>query len=171
MRLNVGCGDFYAPGWFNIDTTRNDIIRPDLVVESLLDMPEEIKDVTHVYMGHVLEHMPFEEIPNLLGAIWERCLPGSVFAAVGPDVQRGQVMYDRGEIPKWLLEAMHKTPGDSPWNGHHHLWDCTEDLMVQAVRKSGVLSCDAVSIESHALDSFPVVARSTWQCASSGVIK
>jgi hypothetical protein len=171
MRLNVGCGHFYAPGWFNIDAVETEEIRPDLVVVPGQGLPEEIQGVESVYLGHVLEHMPYEEIPAMLGAIWERCIPGDTFAAVGPDCNKGEKMHARGELDAELLSRLYETPGEGPWVGHHHLWDCTEERMVAAIRESGVLSCEPVAPSSDKLNRFPLVSNVAWQCAAVGVVK
>jgi hypothetical protein len=171
MKLNVGCGHFYVPGWFNTDTVRNDEIRPDLVVTPGSDLPEQIQGVESVYMGHVLEHMPYDKIPAILGAIWERCVPGATFAAVGPDCKRGEEMHARGQLDAEFLSHLYTTPGEALWEGHPHLWDCTESLMVDAIRASGVLSCEPVPVQAKALDPFPLVSTVTWQCAVVGVVK
>lgn len=161
MRLNVGCGNHYATGWTNLDPNPGETVQPD-VVGSLTDLPASIHDVTAVYLGHVLEHLPFYAIAPALRALWRRCAPGATVALVGPDVDRARLLHDRGEITDETLHgAIH---GAGRWHGDEHLWGCTEQLLLDVTRTSGI-DAHPVPIDSRELDAFPIVSRAPWQCA------
>lgn len=166
MKLNIGCGNHYADGWTNLDPNPGDTVRPD-VVSSLTDLPPQINGVTAVYLGHVLEHLPFDSLAPALRGLWARCVPGATVALVGPDVDRASLLHEREEITAETLHgAIH---GAGRWHGDEHLWGCTEQLLLDVARDSG-LDARPVPIGSVELDAFPVVSRALWQCAILGTV-
>jgi len=83
MKLNLGAGDRYVPGWHNVD--RADCPhRKDEAFD--LRMPPPWKEVQYAYAGHVLEHLrvgePRPDLPVL------RAYPEALGALVRPDVER-----------------------------------------------------------------------------------
>jgi hypothetical protein len=166
MRLNVGCGDHYAEGWTNLDPQPSETVRPD-IVGSLTELTPWIDGVTAAYCGHVLEHLPHVDVTPALRALWERCVPGARVALVGPDVDRARRLHERGEITTETLDgAVH---GAGRWHGDEHLWECTEQRLLDVARLSG-LDAQPVPIDSPDLDDFPVVSRALWQCAIVGTV-
>lgn len=166
MKLNVGCGEFYARGWTNMDAVRNQQVRPD-IVGSLTRLPDEVAAVEQVYLGHVLEHLPYIEVPAALRGLWARCAPGARVGVVGPDCQRAQALHARGAIDSATLEGARS--GDRRWPGDAHLWECNEADLVGLLCASG-LEARPVPVSSGELDGFPVVSRAPWQCAAVGVV-
>lgn len=166
MKLNVGCGDHYAPGWTNLDPQPGETVRPD-IVGSLTGLPASVDGVTAVYLGHVLEHLRYEAVVPALRGLWARCEPGARVAIVGPDVDRARRLHERGEITTETLDgAIH---GAGRWHGDEHLWACTESLLLNVARVSG-LDAHPVPIDSPDLDAFPIVSRAPWQCAIHGTV-
>lgn len=166
MKLNVGCGEFYAEGWTNLDMVRTDTVRPD-IVGSLLYLPDQVQDVTMVYLGHVLEHVGLIAARDALEELWARCVPGARVAMVGPDVDRAYVLCREGKIDALTLHgALH---GANRWAGDAHLWECTEDRLLTLAQSSG-LDASAVPIDDAELDPFPVASRALWQCAVVGKV-
>lgn len=168
MKLNVGCGEFYADGWTNVDAVSNGSVKPDIIA-SITDLPLEITDVEQVYLGHVLEHITHTNIVAALSRLWLRCRSGCAVAAVGPDVLRAW----NGVIDGWMTvdDAIGATLGARRWPGDEHMWACT-DLGLEAVlRESGLSNVQRVAIRSGMLNSFPVVSRAGWQCAAVGWVR
>jgi len=167
MRLNVGCGDHYADGWTNLDVVSTDTVCPDLV-GSLEDLPPAVQDVTAVYLGHVLEHLPYRTAARALTALWARCRPGAAVAMVGPDCDRARALYDNGRLSAAELEgAVH---GAGRWPGDAHEWECTEHHLLALAQWSGLTAARAVLLDDPRLDDFPVVSRAPWQCAVVGLV-
>lgn len=169
MKLNVGCGEFYADGWTNMDVTSNEKVRPD-ILGSLTTLPgyDELANAEMVYLGHVLEHVAYKEVAPALKLLWQRCVTGARVAAVGPDVERAMALHAAGQLD-WdtVVGAL---CGDSRWSGDDHLWGCNEERLLRAVRASGLRRAHSIAIDSPLLNDFPVTSRARWQCAIVGVV-
>lgn len=158
-RLNLGCGEFYAEGWCNVDTFPGN--RVDLVAD-ITDLPVQDGTTEKVYAGHVLEHLsaPY----GVLAAVREvhRVLePGGLFLAVGPDVKRARALLKNGVITEETEDgALH---GAYRWGTDVHLWPCHEDRMLELIQ---VVFPDAHALPIQVLPPFwPITSRAGWQCA------
>lgn len=167
MRLNVGCGEFRAEYWINLDMVETDNIKPDLVVD-LYALPEDITGLTAVYCGHVMEHVPTDRIVAVLSDLRSRMIPGAGIACVGPDIDRATDMYNAGQLDKETFDMCHANVGDKQWFGDYHYWACRESELASYMIEAGFSEVHAVSMASHELDLYPVVSRVTWQCAVIG---
>jgi hypothetical protein len=169
MKLNIGCGEFYADGWTNMDVASNEQVRPD-IIGSLTDLPgpSELANVEMVYLGHVLEHLPYATISSALRSLWPRCVLHARVAIVGPDVDRAAALHASGQLD-WTTVVRALT-GEERWLGDQHLWACNEDRLLRIVKSSGLKRVHPVPISSSLLDDFPVTSRAAWQCAIIGVV-
>lgn len=59
VRLHLGCGEIYKPGWVNIDVYHIPPCTPDLLLDLRRPLPFPDKSCTEVYSEHVFEHLPF----------------------------------------------------------------------------------------------------------------
>ena len=162
MKLNVGCGNHRADGWTNMDIERNDEVKPDIQGD-LMDLPDEIQGVTHVYLGHVLEHLALGTIAPALSKLWERCVPGVEIAVVGPDCDRARALDRAGRL--YGIKLQDVVHGAGRWANDVHLWECTPGGLERVLRRSGVQDVRHVSITSAELSAWPVTSRVDWQCA------
>lgn len=169
MKLNVGCGEFYADGWTNMDVAANELVRPD-ILGSLLELPPPavLANIEMVYLGHVLEHLPYRQISHALNTLWKRCVAGARVAIVGPDVDRAGALHAAGQLDWETLAGA--LCGEGRWPGDQHAWMCTEDRLIRTVKASGLKHTHAIPVDSHLLDDFPVTSRALWQCAIVGQV-
>lgn len=163
MKLNVGCGNHYVQGWTNMDVDQNDQVKPDIQASLLDPLPAEIQGVTHVYLGHVLEHLPFFQIAAALTKLWERCVPSAQIAIVGPDCDKAREMDRRAQL--WGIALNDILHGAGRWKNDVHLWESTPSRLTKLLERSGVHSARVVDINDIALNPFPVTSRVAWQCA------
>lgn len=163
MRLNVGCGEFKAPGWTNMDTQQ--IVYPDLI-GSLTSLPPEVQNVEAVYLGHVLEHIPYWNLEGSLRKLWTRCVQGARVAVVGPDVLIAWALAIHGRMTE--EEAVGATMGGRRWPGDEHRWPCEPRRLRRLLVTSGLDDVQRCDIKSTALNEFPVTSRAPWQCAFIG---
>lgn len=157
MKLNVGSGRYPAAGWLNIDAD------PTVIAERVIDitqpLPDELKGITAVYLGHVLHYLHPADVPVALHALWERCIPGAQVAAVGPDALR---LLDK-RVP--IDRALEHLGGD------RRAWACEHFRLTMIMRISGLQRVRPVDISSAELQGFPVTSRVDWQCAVRGQVR
>lgn len=163
MKVNLGCGDRYAPGWVNID--RADTPHPKDVSLDIRNPLPWSKELTHVYAGHVLEHLFVDEAIVLLQRLRAAMLPDGELMVVGPDVEIALGMLAVGaelEVP--FHEIRH---GGDRWPGDTHRWDCTARAVQRLLLITGWVDVTDVGI-TDVPDFWPVAVRGPrWQCAIS----
>lgn len=175
MWLNVGCGTHRAPApWHNIDTVRHvgagipalDVVNPDQIVDPDLPLPFPDASCDRIMCSHVLEHVPWEHLPDFLLDV-RRVSDGEVLF-LGPDIYRAINAYKQGTEP-WSIVATvleHKDwPDDmAAWPGAPHHWNCHEARVMAALARTG---WNAQPILDDAdLADWPVVAwNPRWQFA------
>jgi len=154
VKLNIGCGDHYAEGWINLDL-HDSGPRPD-VVGSILELPFPDGSVDRVYCGHVLEHVPLEQMAAALAEVRRVLSDDGVLAVVGPDIN-----LTRRHEPT-LIDGV--THGGCRWPGDEHRWIASGGITLAYVTAAG--------FEAHLLpitdmpDEWPVVGRvELWQFA------
>ncbi len=93
LMLHIGCGPIDAPGFVNIDARR--LPHVHFRVTDLRDLrwvPEA--SVNLIYMCHVLEHVPKDEVATVLRGL-VRCLkPGGVLRLAVPDFDLLLAIYE-----------------------------------------------------------------------------
>lgn len=174
MWLNVGCGTHLAPKpWHNIDTVRImgpdvlplDAINPDEIVDPDKPLPYDDSSCDRVLLSHVLEHVPWEAVPDFLRDV-RRVASGEVLI-VGPDAYRTIEAYKAGKEPWTIVKSVleHKNYPDDmkDWPGAPHHWNCHEDRVLEALRRTG---WSAEPADQSILGDWPVVAwNARWQFA------
>ena len=156
MRLNIGCGEFYAPGWTNTDLHDDEPggPRPD-VTGSILSLPFADGVAERVYCGHVLEHVALEHLPRALGEVRRVLAPDGQLMVVGPDVTR-TALYE----PALMDGVVH---GGRRWPGDEHKYPATGEMTLAFVRAAG-FAARLIPVETVP-DEWPIVARVLWQFA------
>lgn len=154
MKLHMGSGTHYAPGWVNVDTD------PTLQVYVLADifaLPFKDGIATHVYLGHVLEHLPYERVPEAIAEILRVSTADVRLAVVGPCMDLALAT----QQPQWLLDQIveHGTPPGG------HAWTPTAELTRAVLEASGLVA-EQVHITQVAKPEWPNAnSWDDWQCA------
>lgn len=151
---NVGCGEFYAEGWVNVDTWAGHRID---VQGSILALPIETASCVRVYAGHVLEHIEEEDVPAALAEIRRVLMPGGEAMLVGPDMARMRA----GSV-EW--EQNHA--GGRRWPGDEHRWH-SSGARVRELAAGIFAEVLVLPIGDVATDRWPLVSRVWWQYAVS----
>lgn len=155
MKVNLGCGEFYAEGWTNVDRTEEeDGPQPD-VIASATDLPFPDGSVSQLYAGHVLEHVALETVPDILAEIKRVLSPEGMLMIVGPDIDRARESY-----PEAVEGILH---GDCRWEGDEHLWESRESTVVDLLNEGGwfALPIPITDVKPE----WPVTSRIGWQFA------
>jgi len=161
LRLNLGAGDRYAAGWWNVD--RADCPHPkDAAVDLTGELPWRPRSVSHVYAGHVLEHLPVDVCVQLLGRLLPLMARGGQIMVVGPDLGRAQTMADVGTLDV-TMESLRC--GAHRWPGDEHQWECTPTILVAMLEEAGWHDIVEMGI-GQVPAWWPVADRGPqWQCA------
>lgn len=162
MKLNVGSGPHYAEGWYNVDLYAEDA---DLQA-SVYHLTDHLKpeSCTHVYVGHVLEHLVWNRIPSALREIREVMAPGGTLMVVGPCILRAVATRQ----PTHILEAILSDPRES-FDGHGHAWTPTEALTLEAVQ-TVFPDASLTSVSNVRKPEWPNPDTALWQCAVMATI-
>lgn len=164
MKLNLGCGDRYAPGWHNVDRADMPHRKDEAVDLRTADLPW--RNVTHAYAGHVLEHLFVDHVIVMLEALRGCMIDGGQLMVVGPDVVIAQGMAVSGTLDVTMDSLRY---GASRWPGDEHRWECTGWVIERLLLVTGWKQVTRMGI--NAVPEFWPVAdrRPQWQCAVSAV--
>jgi len=130
--LNAGCGTHYATGWVNCDVWSSDTTKPDVVVEAGQPYPFADGHFDAIYLGHVIEHIDWRDVPRFLSDMRRIAKPGAPILVVGPDVLKTIQRWSEGKEPwEMVLSTMeHQEHNYQPeresefWDGATHHWNC-----------------------------------------------
>lgn len=151
--LNAGCGTHYANGWVNTDVWDDGkTTRPDVLVKQGEPYPFDDSEFDAVFLGHVLEHMPWPSVPKFLTEMKRVAKPNAKFLVCGPDVLKTIKRWASGEEP-WhmVLSTMeHQDINTQPgrehlwWDGAHHHWNCHNQRVWTLLEMSGFYEIEDV---------------------------
>jgi len=89
MKLHLGCGARYFPGWKHFDASDH----PHLTGHSIINIPYADNSADIVYASHVIEYFDREEVKNLL-LEWKRVLkPYGILRLAVPDFEKISMLY------------------------------------------------------------------------------
>lgn len=180
--LNVGSGTHYAKGWLNIDVWEDETTRPDIVVTPGEPYPFDDNSIDAIYLGHVLEHIPWPDVQAFLYDMRRIAKPGAPILIVGPDVYRTLERWANGQEPWYMVESvlehqeLHPGDGVEWWDGATHHWNCHLQRVMNAVHNVGFANIEDYTDvipndvgakwwqEPHG-QKWPVVGKWHWQFA------
>lgn len=153
--LNVASGTHPSAGWLNFDYLPQDglQLRADV---SRLPFPDAT--FGKVYVGHTLEHIPWEAVPEVLGEIRRVMTVGGRLAVVGPDIERALQL----DVPRWLLDAILVDGPESGPGGHK--WTAT-GLMTKVAVQTVFPGAAEVPVTAVDKPEWPNPTTAEWQCA------
>jgi predicted SAM-dependent methyltransferase len=166
-RLNVGCGPFYAEGWWNTDFVSDDKCRPDEVVSASRPLPFDPETFRHVYMGHVLEHIEWDRVIPFLVNVRGMVKSGGSICVLGPDLKKALSRLAREKNKQALHSHVWEIAEDWIHRQHHahgqdrvglrHIWNCYAERMMYAVQEAGFQNVRIVRFCTEDLAGWPVV--------------
>lgn len=167
LRLNLGCGERYADGWTNVDHAGSPH-RVDETVDLAGPLPWPDGSISHIYAGHVLEHLPIQSALDLLARLLPATASGGQIMVVGPDVVRGAELAAAGRLEDWMsLDLL--IHGARRWHGDEHHWACEAAVLLDMLKETGWVDVTEIPI-ADVPPLWPVVDRGpAWQCAVGAV--
>jgi SAM-dependent methyltransferase len=93
--LNLGCGDYSAPGWLNLDVRQVEGV--DLRCDVRKGIPLCDGCIDYTVGMHVLQDVPWKQIPAVLSELRRVLKRGGVLRLGLPDLDRAIDAYLRGD--------------------------------------------------------------------------
>lgn len=145
MRLNLGGGDKYYPGWINCDLHGE----VDLQIDCTKKLPFESSSVDHIESIHFVEHVNRMTVDNMI-LEWHRVLkPGGTLTIEVPCLDKIVQMIIDGE--KNLRMTMFGIFGDprDPRPGMMHAWSYTKEELSEILRQCGFYKVEVKDPKFH----------------------
>lgn len=133
MHLNLGCGDWYADGWHNVDHAGSPH-RKDETVDLTGPLPWLPGTVQLAYAGHLLEHLTLDGCHLLLTNLRPCMAPDGELMVVGPDATIARALAAAGTLDITLDSLLY---GAQRWPGDQHLWESTAAITVDLLTDAG----------------------------------
>ena len=95
MKLHIGCGKKYLPGYVHVDITPHKHVD---IVCNLLDIDKHVppSSVDEIYACHCAEHVSRHEITKLFKVFYKVLKPNGVLRLSVPDIEQSIKMYMNG---------------------------------------------------------------------------
>ena len=151
--LNAGCGTHYAKGWLNTDVWDDGLTtKPDVKVGPNEPYPFGDNYFEAVFLGHVLEHIPWPQVPSFLSEMKRISKPNAPFLVCGPDVLRTIKRWSQGQEPWHMVlstmehQHINTQPGREHlwWDGAHHHWNCHHERVWELLSECGFIEMQDV---------------------------
>jgi len=92
MKLHLGCGTRYIPGWVHVDQVKHEHIDYVCSVDKL---PFKDNSADIIYSSHVLEYFDYQEAEGIVLPEWKRVLkPGGILRLAVPDFEKIAGLYN-----------------------------------------------------------------------------
>lgn len=156
--INMGCGDRPAPApWVNADSWRP--LEPDVVMDACRRWPWPDAAATRVFMGQVVEHLPFPHGVRHAFKEAKRVLqPGGELLVICPDFLA--LKEKRAPADAWRETAK----GMCRWPGDQHLWMPNRHVIAAELERrfGNVTFLNHLNLD----DSWPAGGREPWDCTA-----
>jgi hypothetical protein len=165
MKVNLGCGDRYAPGWVNVDWSGSPH-RKDQEVDLTGELPWPPGSLYTIYAGHVLEHLSLVQCQELLGRLFVCGADTCTIMVVGPDLPTAYRMQEQGTLDVTIDSLLY---GAERWPGDKHLWESSAATTNALLTQAGWSDIHDVALNEVAA-YWPIAdARPQWQFALWGI--
>lgn len=159
MLLNLGSGPhaWREPDVVNLDLYPDD--KPD-ICGTIYALPFKSRSFDCAYLGHVLEHLVWEDIPKALLELRRVLRKNAEICIVGPCMERAVKLAQ----PDWLLEQISARPHpEEP--GIYHEWTPTTLLTKIAMQRGGLLDIKEIPMGETMRPLRANTVSAAWQCA------
>lgn len=163
VRLNLGCGDRYVPGWWNVDVATMPH-RVDQHVDLREELPWEDWSIARAYAGHVLEHLYPSEAQALCYRLHQKMMHGGVLVVVGPDCDVAENLIPPGANDEFGATIESLVHGGRRWPGDEHKWRSTVGETSYLLACAGWNTRQILTMNEIVTEGWPVAdPRPKWQ--------
>jgi hypothetical protein len=127
-------------------------------------MPFEDDYFVKIYLGHILEHLVWERVPEALAEVRRVAKPGAQIMVVGPCIHKAVAT----KQPDWLFDAIIARPEAE--GGLNHAWTPTEAFTFEAMENGGLDNIQVVNIAAVTRPEWPNPSTAPWQCALKATV-
>jgi SAM-dependent methyltransferase len=160
VKLNLGAGEPFShararayPDWIDIDVRSS--TRPTVVAD-VRALPFADGSATHVFAGHILEHVDLDLVVDVAREIRRVLAAGGHLLVVGPDVPKSIKLHAEGLITDERL-ASNRRHGE-PGNVCVHQWDSEPGVVLGFLRVLRFVDVAQIPVQDTPAD-FPVFDR------------
>ncbi len=82
IKLNLGCGRDYRPGWTNVDSNRH--VKADVYTDMMKGLPFADNSVHEVLMDNVIEHIYADKLFPFMDELYRVCHPNAQIQIFAP---------------------------------------------------------------------------------------
>lgn len=133
MKLHLGCGKRFIPGFIHIDAMDYPHVDHVATIDNLSFIPDNTVDL--IYNCHVLEHFKRRDVGRVLDE-WFRVLkPGGVLRISVPDFEKLCEVYQREKKIELIIGALFGRQ-DYLYNIHYNVFDFNS--LAVLLEKSGL---------------------------------
>jgi hypothetical protein len=162
MKLNVGCGNHYAPDWVNLDLAETEDVHPDVIGDITGRTGFNDNSAERIYLGHVLEHLAVDDVAAALAECGRLLQPDGSMMVVGPDCDLADAMLVAGSIGTVEHELV--VTGAGRWAGDVHQWRSTGPVTTAQLRIAGFVA-EPMSVYDVDDSTWPLTSQIGWQFA------
>lgn len=135
MKLHLGCGKNYLPGWINVDLFST--VQADVYAD-ITALPFEREAFDLIYASHVLEHVHRHTVVATLGHWRDLLKPGGVLRLAVPDFQAVCEWYNSTGR---LDDVMGLLYGGQNHPKNHHFVAFDRKTLIRDLTRAGFATC------------------------------
>jgi predicted SAM-dependent methyltransferase len=158
MKLHLGCGKRFIPGFIHIDVVGYDHIDYLANIDDLSMFSDQ--SVQLIYNCHVLEHFHRRKVPRVLQEWFRVLAPGGVLRCAVPDFEALSLLYQKTKDLSLLVGPVFGRQ-DYLYNIHYSMYDFTtlEKLLIEAgfstVRKYDWRKTEHSGVDDYSQSYYP----------------
>lgn len=118
IRLNLGCGRDYRPGWINVDGNRS--VRADVYCDFTEGLPFAVDSVDYILLDNVLEHVERNRYFAFLSDLHRVCRAGGVIEVYVPHASGMYALKHPTHYTFFGIGSFDTFKPDAPFNGERY---------------------------------------------------
>ena len=123
-KVHIGAGPINLQGWINIDARPLDHIH---IVSKNLNLKEfSNNSIQEIYMCHILEHIPFTEVPNIFQNLYKKLKIGGVLRISVPSFDSMVQIYKDNNNNLNIIKYALMGGQDYEFNFHYSVYNESE---------------------------------------------